>query len=85
MANISLEERQAMIQELDAVMGLEDDPDIPDDAITAREYADAKGLTYDTAKHHLTRACELGKLKRDRAYRETAAGAKSRQWVYWIA
>jgi len=85
MANISLEERQAMIQELDMVMGLEDDPEIPDDALTAREYADMKGMTYDAAKHRLTRACELGKLSRAKAYRENADGAKSRQWVYWIA
>lgn len=84
MANVSIEERQDMIDEMDKLMGLKDDPAIPPTAITARDYADEKGLTYDQAKNKLNRAFEMDKLKRMKAMRESGSGALCEQWVYWV-
>ena len=83
MANVSPEERQAMIQEMDLLLGLKDD--IPPEAMTAREYADQKGITYDQAKGLLNKGARDGSLTRNKALRETEAGSLRMQWVYWVS
>lgn len=83
MANISLEDREAMIAEMDQLL-LQDDPDIPASAVTVAEYAESKEMSYDQAKSLLNRGVKDGKLERKKALRETEAGALRRQWVYWV-
>jgi len=85
MANVTPEEREAMIAEMDALLGLKDDPSIPPSAVTVREYAEQKGITYDQAKGLLNKGTRDGKLARKKALRETEAGSLRDQWVYWIA
>lgn len=84
MAEITLDEREAMISEMDALLGLDDD--LPPDAVTARQYADEHdGLNYDQAKGLLNRGIKEGKLQRKKALRANVEGNLVMQWVYWIA